>query len=307
MTEPIAIPIALSRPPGTARTGRASGTARGRNVVPAPDSSVSPQRISARQLETIAQSLSPEATAVLWLLAAVRLATGHQLARRLWSSARPTDARARLARQTLGRLEGQRVIERLARRVGGVRAGSSSIVYGLGPAGRRLLAPSGTNAKRLRAPGVRYVAHHLAATELGVRLFEADRDGELDLIESQGEPACWRRFGGVMGARLVLKPDLFVRIGAGALEDRWFIEVDLASESMAAITSKARVYLAHYRAGSEQRTSGVYPRVIWTIPNARRGEQIAEALGRLPRGSERLFAIWPYDEVIGRLRAEALV
>jgi len=189
--------------------------------------------------------------------------------------------------------------------MGGVRGGSSTLIYGIGPAGRRILTATGFEPKRLMTPSDRFIRHTLTLTELVVRLHEATLAGELDLIALQTEPRCWRPFLGVMGARLTLKPDLFVRIGAGALEDRWFIEVDLATESLATITGKANAYLAHYRCGDEQRRHGVYPRVIWTVPDRRRAEQIAKALGRPSLGTERLFAIWPYDEVIGRLAAEA--
>ena len=41
------------------------------------------------------------------------------------------------------RLEKWRVVDRLRQRIGGVRRGSDSIVYGLGPSGRRLLARMG--------------------------------------------------------------------------------------------------------------------------------------------------------------------
>lgn len=199
----------------------------------------------------------------------------------------------------------ERIIDRLGRRIGGVRGGSSSIVYGIGPAGRRLLAREESKVAGLGTPGDRYVAHTLAITELVVRLNEAALAGELDLIELATEPRCWRPFIGIMGARAMLKPDLFVRVGAGSLEDRWFIEVDLATESTTTIAAKAGVYLSHYRGGDEQARHGVYPRVIWTVPDRRRAEQISGALARLPRGTERLFAIWPYDEVIGRLSMEA--
>lgn len=204
MRDPIATPTASSDEPNTARTNRTSSEVRGTKVVPPPLSSAPPSRISASQLDAIADSLSDEAQAVLMFLAEVRLATGQQLARRFWSATSPTDSRARLARQTLGRLGQLRVIDRLARRMGGVRGGSSSIVFGLGPAGRRLLARLGLQSRRFRAPGARYVAHHLAATELVVRLSEADLAGELDLIQLQTEPRCWRPFTGVMGARLIL-------------------------------------------------------------------------------------------------------
>ena len=83
----------------------------------------------------------------------------------------------------------------------------------------------------------------------------------------------------------VLKPDLFLRIGVGAYEDRWFVEVDLATESAPTIAAKAERYLEHYRGGGEQRRHGVYPRVIWTVPNPRAASRSRQALARLPEGS----------------------
>lgn len=91
------------------------------------------------------------------------------------------------------------------------------------------------------------LAHTLATTELAVRLREASRDGVLDLIEVQQEPLCWRGYLGPGASRRMLKPDMFVRIGAGALEDRYMVEVDLASESGRTIARKAAAYLEHYR------------------------------------------------------------
>lgn len=302
MSRPVARPTASSEPP----TDRCSG--RDSEPISAAKDSSSPcpsRRISRRQLDTIASELTDYDQTVLRFVSEVRLSTGRQLARRLWSAKVPTDSRSRAARRVLTRLESFRVIDRLTQRIGGVRGGSSSIIYGIGPAGRRLLVRSGAVAGRLGTPGDRYVAHTLAATELVVRLHEASLAGELDLIERQTEPDCWRPYLGVMGARLMLKPDLFVRIGVGALEDRWFVEVDMATESTTTIAAKAKRYLEHFRSGSEQARHGVYPRVIWTVPDRRRGLLIEEALGMLPGAARQLFVIWPYDEVIGRLAAEA--
>jgi hypothetical protein len=251
-------------------------------------------------------SLSEEGRATLSFLSEVRIASGHQLARRLWAARHPSDSRSRLARQTLGRLEGWRVIDRLHQRVGGVRGGSSSIVYGVGPAGRRLLSRMGFEARTLRAAGDRYVAHHLAATELVVRLHEATLGGALDVVEVQTEPRCWRAFLGMFGARQTLKPDLFVRHAAGAYEYRWFVEIDLATESVPTITAKAKQHLAYWKSGEEHRRGGFQPRVLWTVPTKRRAEQIHEALAVLRERERQLFSVWLYEEVIGRLAAEAV-
>lgn len=298
----------IGRPAASSATHERSRSATGSDHIRAAKDSASSSpssRISARHLQTIASRLSDNDQAVLQFLAGVRLATGHQLARRLWSAAAATDTRARAARRALKRLEESRVIERIQRRVGGVRGGSTSIVYGVGPAGRRLLTRTGNAIPRLGTPGDRYVTHTLAITELAVGLHEAGIRGELDLIALQTEPDCWRPYLGVMGARMMLKPDLFVRLGVGAFEDRWFVEIDLATESGTTIQGKAQRYLEHFRSGAEQRRHGVYPRVVWTVPDHRRAEQIRKALSALPASAGRLFVVWPYAEVIGRLGAEA--
>lgn len=298
---PVGRPIASSRAAGNGSIGVASHQiAAAKDSLPAHSS-----RTSSRRLEQIERELTDYDRAVLVFLAEVRLSTGHQIARRLWSSSAPTDANARAARRSLARLEGSRVIDRLARRVGGVRGGSASIVYGLGPSGRRLLARTGYQPKRLGTPGDRYVAHTLSVGELVVRLHEAALRGELDLIEVQTEPQCWRGFLAGLGARLILKPDLFARVGSGAFEDRWFIEVDRATEASGTLVSKAQRYLAHYRSGAEQGRHGVYPRVVWTVPDRRRADQVRAALGRLPAEARRLFVVWLYAETVGRLIAEA--
>lgn len=287
--------------------GRIASTDGGSHGLAAADESASVRcsRVSSRQLDDLATRLTDHDHAVVLLLSQLRLATGFQIARRLWGAQVPSDSGAWAARRALSRLEQWRIVDRLPRRVGGVRGGSTSLVFGLGPAGRRLLARLGYETKRLGTPGDRHVRHTLAITELVVRLHEATLAGELDVIELQPEPACWRGFLGLMGARMMLKPDLFLRIGSGAFEDRWFVEVDLATEARGTIVAKVQRYLAHFRSGAEQREHDVYPRVLWTVPNRQRGEQIIDALGSLPEAAQRLFAVWPYDEVIGRLAAES--
>lgn len=303
MTRPIARPIVSSQTVEPAHNHGASRTVAATKVSGVPPAF---RRISRRQLDEIDAQLTEADRAVLLFLSDVRLATGHQLARRLWSAPDRRRAEARAARRALARLEQWRIVDRLPRRVGGVRGGSASIVYFVGPTGRRLLARIGFAAKRPGFPGQRMADHALAITELVVGLHEAShRRGDLDVIEYQTEPRCWRSFIAAGNQRQTLRPDLYVRIGAGAYEDRWCIEVDRATESSPTILAQAQRYLAYLRSGEEQSRHGVFPRVVWTVPDARRGAQITGVLDRLPEVAARLFVVWPYDEVIGRLSAEA--
>ncbi|HTZ86657.1 MAG TPA: replication-relaxation family protein [Solirubrobacteraceae bacterium] len=242
---------------------------------------------------------------MLDVVARTRLCSGAQLERLFWNEGSPA-SRSRLARRALKRLTDWRILDRQSRVIGGQRAGSRGYVYSLGPAGVRLLArETGVRVRRPITPGERYVRHVLACTELVVQLGEADRTGTLEVIEVQSEPHCWRGFISGFGRRVILKPDLFVRVGVGALEDRWFIEIDLATEASGTLSAKARRYLAHFRSGSEQRTAGTYPRVLWVVPDSRRQTQLEAVLQGLPEGAHRLFAVCLSAETIQLLAAEA--
>jgi hypothetical protein len=300
---PLALPVALSRETERGCTDAASG-----RVSPPNDSaSHRPNYVTADRLFRIAAEMSELDWTLLSFVSAVRLATGKQLGRRFWSAAREGDsAEARAARRALARLARHRVLDPLPRRIGGRRAGSGAIVFRVGVAGVKLLAQRGFQPRRLDAPGALYVAHTLACTELVVELHDADQAGELECIEVQSEPACWRGFLGPGAARLMLKPDLFARIGAGsASEDRWFIEIDLATEASGTLQRKAARYLAHYRSGSEQADHAVYPRVLWAVPNEHRAGQVTDALRHLPDEASRLFNVRLLDETVAFLAAEA--
>jgi hypothetical protein len=259
-------------------------------------------RISATRLEYIGSQLVDVDWQVLNFVSECRLASGKQLVRQFWLTADRNSAKARAGRRALKRAANNRVLDPLQiRTVGGLHGGSDTIVYGVGVAGARLLYRRGLVQKRLGIPGERYVKHTLATTELAVALAEADRENVLELIERQFEPACWRGFIGTAGGRAMLKPDLYVRVGAGSVsEDRWMIEVDLATEASGTIRAKARRHLAYYRSGSEP----VTPRVLWAVPDLRRAEQIAAALHPL-KTPERLFSICLLSEVVDFLAAEA--
>lgn len=257
--------------------------------------------VTADRLYQIAQDMDDRDWRLLSFVRDVRLATGSQLVRHLWQT-EPTGAAGRSGRRTLARLRSWRVLDAGSRRVGGMRAGSDGFVHSVGVAGMKLLTQRGIAARRLDAPGALFQAHTLAITETIVRLHEADRSGELDLVEVQPEPACWRGFIGKAMAREMLKPDLFLRLGAGAFEYRFFIEIDLATESRGTLRTKADRYRAYYQSGEEQRQHGAYPKVLWVVPDDRRADQLHDALGR---PDARLFDICRQSDLIAYLAAEA--
>ena len=299
MTRPVASPVMSSRERRDARLEVASrGFSPPKQLVPARSNYITPDRLYRTQ-----QRMTDTDWLVLGFVSTCRLVSGSQLIRRYWLTSERNDARARAGRRALKRLADWRVLDPLPRRVGGERAGSAGMLYTVGVAGAKLLARRGQPANRLEAPGALYVAHTLACTELVVALGEASRTGTLELIEVQSEPECWRTFLTGLGGRVTLKPDLFIRVAApgSSFEDRWYVEVDLATEATGTVLAKAKRYLAHQRSGAER----VHPKVLWAVPDTRRAERIQSALGRLPVEAQRMFAVCLTSEVVEFLTAEA--
>jgi hypothetical protein len=210
-------------------------------------------------------------------IAELRLMSGRQIEAMHFPHERHSTAStaARQCRRVLARLVGNRLLVRLPRRVGGVRAGSHTFIYGLGPVGHRLLQADGS---RLRAyePGEAFVDHQLAVSQLVIDLTVAGRDGQLEIVAVEGEPACWRTLPAI--GRSLLRPDLFLAIGKGELEYRWFVEVDRGTHRGPALLRKAQLYESYYRSGVEQATHGVFPRIVWITPDSARAERVRDVL-----------------------------
>lgn len=308
MSGPVARPTTSSQMARKARpaVGVLQFSPRTQRASQRPASSVS--YLTPARLHHISHELTDTDWKLLEFAANNRLASGSHLTRAFWQTSDRDSAAARAARRTLARLRDWRVLEALPQRIGGVRAGSSGMVYAVGVAGSKLLALRGEHNKRLEAPSALYVAHTLDCTETVVRVREAHHQRRLDLIEVQPEPSCWRPFTGPMGARIVLKPDLFIRLAAGpdgTQEDRWFVEVDRATASRRTLQAKLARHLAHFRTGTEQHAHGVYPRVLWSAPEQQRAERIRQLIQELPAEAQQLFSVCTFNEAVEFLASEA--
>src|SRR5581483_2129970 len=136
--------------------------------------------------------------------------------------------------------------------------------YRLTPKARRLLhRQDGDGRSTQRQPSAAFHDHVLAIGDVFVTLVEADRRGAIELLEFQAEPRCWRRFSGPGGASVALRPDAFVRVGAGDYEHLAFLEVDRGTESIAALARKLDAFRAYAADGAEQQRFGVFPRVVF--------------------------------------------
>jgi Replication-relaxation len=235
-------------------------------------------------------------------VARLSLVSGRQLAYLFFYDFFESSTRARVARRVLARLVEQRALDRLERRRGGAGGGSSAWVYGLGPAGRRMVAYwAGEGLPRSRGayePGAMWTAHTLAVSKLYVRLRQAERAGLVELLDFDAEPACWRSYTRLGGAAGVLKPDAYVRLGVGEFEDSFFIEIDMGSERRGQLTRQHHAYREFFRSGVEQAKTGVFPGVLWIVPDYKRAAQLADIHRRLPEQTRRLFMLATDDQAV---------
>lgn len=227
--------------------------------------------------------------AILRDVGRLRFLSGGQVARLHFPEGTPV-GRQRRTQGSLRRLTDDGYLSRLPRRVGGVGSGSERFVYQLGYRGQREVHPD----RRARTPddsGWRFVEHALAIAELVVELSVAERAGQCAALHAQTEPEVWRHYVAPSGRVLVLKPDLAVHVVAGEASLVWFIEVDRATESLKRVRAKANQYLDYWRSGREQERLGVFPRVLWSVPEDKRAEALRRTLAELPDPASEMFAV----------------
>lgn len=241
--------------------------------------------VTASTVERLRAELSDRERAVVITLRRVRVATAEHLTR-----LHGLGITQRHMRRLLAGLTEKRLIARIERQVGGRRAGSSGWVYALDVAGQRILDSPRTR-RRPWTPGQRFVAHALAVTDLYVRLVEAERAGTLEVIEFTTEPDCWRTFTGPGGGRSVLKPDAHAVVGIGEYADHYFLEVDRGTVSRSTLTRQAASYVEYWRSGVEQERAGVFPQVMWVVPDEARKEVVAEVFATQPTEAWQLFGV----------------
>lgn len=267
------------------------------------------RRVSVPRLLAMADGMPSRDREIVQVAARLTLVSGAQIINLFFSDIPEPSTRARRARRVLGRLVEQRVLARLERtRQGGAGGGSSSWVYTLGPAGRRIVAYwAGEGLPRSRTasePSVAWSAHRLAVGDLYVRLRQAEREGRIELLAFDGEPACWRYYTRLGGAAGVLKPDAFIRLGVGEYEDSFFVEVDLGSERRGQLLRQHRAYGELFRSGVEQSSTGVFPAVLWLVPDQKRAMLFEDVVRGLSEQLRALFTVAATENALDVFCAE---
>jgi len=299
---PLAGPLASTNAPRNPAFGAQPAPVGDATDPPLPVSSV---RLSHRGLVELAAQLSDRDRELLETLERLRLLQSDQVRRLFFAQIATEAASARVSRRALQRLCELRLVHRLERRVGGVRAGSRGTVYTSTARGRRLIAywngKGAASDRGVHEPGAAFVAHQLAVSELYVTLVETHRAGTIELLAFEGEPQCWRTFTGPLGGPRIVKPDARVELAVGEYEHVSFVEVDLGTEGRGALTRKCAAYLAYYRAGREQAEHGLFPRIVWITPNPARVQAIESVRRALPVDSRKLFVTAPTGAALAAL------
>ncbi len=257
------------------------------------------KRISHKQLEYWDAALSERDKHILVSIRNFRYMTTDQIRRLYFAESATATAALRAASRNLKKLKEFHLIGHLARRIGGVRAGSGSYVWRLEAAGDHLLSLNGRVEQPRRKrfePSAYFLTHTLAVAECYVRIMEICDGQNVRLTDIQPEPYNWRPYNS--GGKLVsLKPDLFAVTVCDAYEDRWFFELDMATESGVRIVEKCRRYHQYYQSGLEQKQYGVFPLVVWIVPDAKRKRSIIQHIKAEFSKLPNIFTVITLDEL----------
>ncbi|MGH3772707.1 MAG: replication-relaxation family protein [Pseudonocardiaceae bacterium] len=251
---------------------------------------------SLHRLTQLAAELPAHYTTPLPHLARVRLLTGAHLDQLLTHPDTAHDTTARVRRRIMTRLHTLGLVTTLHRTIGGVRAGSAGHIYTLTPAGHRFLAtltgqPSPPRTKRSSTPGVLFVAHTLAISDIYVRLIHASHTSHVTVSTFLTEPACWQPTPNGD----YLKPDAYLMLSTPTHADCWWLEIDQATESLPRIRAKCRAYL-DFLTHSGLGPNDVPPRVLYTTPDTPRTHAIQKTTRKASTHDNDLLCVTTHAE-----------
>lgn len=262
--------------------------------------------LTTARLADLERSLAPRERAIIDTLDRLRIATTKQLKQLHFADLTPASA-SREATRVLARMAERRLVCKLKRQLGGVRAGSRAAVWSLDLAGQRLAStcgPAGGRQPRQPwTPSLTFLAHRLAVSECFVSLTERSRDGACDLLAFDAEPLSWRRYASPYGGASILKPDAFCRVAVGDFERGAFIEIDRATEARSTLSGKLRAYRQYWEvaAGREQQRWGYFPKVVFAVPDEDRKAVLVDLCAAQPEESWPLWRIVLTDDLTDAL------
>ena len=254
-------------------------------------------RVGPAHVEWVSQRLTDRDWKIVESVNVVRLLTGQQIERLFFEDVAAVRSRIASSSRALQRLVAWRVLVPLPRRVGGAGRGSTSLAFALDSTGQRLMRERLLEAgqlPRVRRPGVpteRTVRHALAVSEALVSLTESAREHGFAVEKFVAEPASWWRNG--LGG--FIKPDAYAVLTYGKVVDHWWLELDLATESLPTLKHQLASYVDFWDRG-QLGPSEVMPRVAVAATTPERQQAIARVAEGLPDPPD-LFHIVRTDEL----------
>ena len=251
-----------------------------------------PVRVRQAHVDRLDGRLSPRDWSVIQTVNLLRVATGRQLERLCFTGLSSDHSRAVTRSRVLARLRRDRVLVAFGRQVGGSGRGSTTQTYALDTAGRELIRrrqlaeDTQVRVRRPGRPSERTVRHSLAVSELYADLATLAGATGTRVVEFRTEPACWWPDG--LGG--FLKPDTYMVLERGDVRDHWWVEMDLATESLPVVRNKIRAYL-DFRERGVLGPDGVLPWLVISTVTDRRRAAITALLQHLPEAGELVTVV----------------
>ena len=255
-----------------------------------------------RDLIIIEHRLTERDREILRTLKETRCLFTYHIRRLFFIGLKHTGSATRMTQRTMKRLKEHGLVDvMMDRRIGGVRAGSSSFIWYLTEQGHRLLEldqkydDGRKKRSRFTEPADSTLSHRMAVNECYVKLIEMERQGLLKVTEVSFEPDNWRSFQYKDQAE-ILKPDLLIATSHHNYNYRFFIEMDLSTESIDTIIKKCIRYHRYLKSGIEQATSKVFPFVLFIVKDERRRQKMEAAIQTHFKNQPDIFIISTPDE-----------
>jgi len=241
--------------------------------------------------------LSSREQQVLALVGRFRFLTSWHVQSLLFNGVRMTPASKEvIARRTMKALVDARLLQRVARPMGGVAGGSSPHVYCLSVRGASLLASDESSLPKRKVPrGTFLLRHALSTADFVIGLQDsAARNSAHRLVEWSCD---WETAERVGSKDLI--PDASFIYQSRSMELHAFVEIDLGTMNSKEFAAKIGRYLDLFSAGTWRERLQVWPTVLTLAPDPARAlllKRATEALlqhrgGGLAEATEFAFAV----------------
>lgn len=229
----------------------------------------------------LASRLSARDQAIIDMLQDLRLLRSDQITRLAFNDGNPLN-RPRRQRKVMQRLVNWGAAHRFPRPIGGASWGSGPACY---------TVPTFSNQ------GVSKRQHTLDIAELYVRLIEAHRAGQIELVNFLPEPYCHVQIG-----KAVYEPDGKIHVRTSSGEYLWFLEIDESHEWTTKLKQKMtraqKVWERWPKTGNAVKDT--FPRGLYVVKDQKRYDFVKGIIDKQP---EDLFDVCLFEDAVGRLAA----